>query len=1146
MLRFLTTGAFMQKFTASVRLTLLRLSALLSAAIFTALAVAHSVGQVQTTKFLAPETVTMLLARAGTATPGLRAGDVVSYLIQFSPVRNGADTGAGGYITDYIPPGTEVVDAAIVAKDGAGNFYNVAPSFPGGIDFGWGNQGPNTFLGSFATNAYDTTLRCSTPTVFTNNCNARMTELYADTGIFYSTDPRTAVFPALPTRILQGINGYDISPTAEGQLNPIIGQARATTHNLWDADQVSAFGSGGNATIAPSSSAITIVASGRGPTPYNAGSVVAGPQTGYQLDNTANVGPWQRIAYAGSRIANNALGPATVQGVSNTAVGGLPTSIGYNLSTSNPLPAGTNAVRWAVGKLVVGEIRYVKISLRITAPPPVDGIVNSSEVFGGDAGDADAGQDNVWRYHVPSVADNNSNLLVQKEVVCVFSGTVCQPSSGAYIPNNSKVRYRITYLNSGVVPQTNVVLQDILPCQTGANAASFTTTAIVSGSITLPVPNPPVTAAGNCPTVRNTVTFPTLTTLAPGAGGAILIDVQNNSGNGDVVANTAKLSSTQVPGGVQSSAASNVNAVPSLAITKVANVTTTVPGGTTSYTIVVENLGAGNATGISLTDVLPSLGGALNATTRFSFNTTTFVAVSASPAGSTLTLNPVVATSIPPTVIPYDTSPVASNSQQVVWTFATSTLVPGGRMTLTYTANVGASVTASATPYVNSAIVTYAGGGAGRSDAANTAPVLVTSPLSVTKTVDCYFVGLSCVAIGPGGSVPANAKIRYAINYANTGAATINNAILSDTLPCQTPANAVSNIQIIAGPIGLPVPNPPITAAGVCPSTRSTYTFPPATLLSGQTGTVKIDVQTNAAVGAVVVNTAGLSAAGFPSTSSDVQASVAAQPVLQINKVANTGFVAPGGTLSYTITVTNTGTTAAQTITVYDWLPTGTSTVADLTRRFSYVSTTGITGGLSSVVPTINLPPTQAPYNTVTTNPFLNNQQEVAWNFGSQTLAPGASVSITFVVQVGSALPISPPTYDNYARASFSGGAVNSGVAAAQVLLMANLSVTKTNNTTTLVAGSTTSYTVTYTNGGPSAAGGATVKDAFSAGLSCTTVTCVATTGSPTAPTCPSGLTLGVPAASAAYFGSGLTIGTFPPNTSVSLVVNCGVTATGQ
>ena len=73
---------------------------LLGGAVFSYPAYAHSVAQAQTTKFLAPETLTTLLARAGTASPGLQVGDVVSYIIQFTPVANGATTGVAGYITD--------------------------------------------------------------------------------------------------------------------------------------------------------------------------------------------------------------------------------------------------------------------------------------------------------------------------------------------------------------------------------------------------------------------------------------------------------------------------------------------------------------------------------------------------------------------------------------------------------------------------------------------------------------------------------------------------------------------------------------------------------------------------------------------------------------------------------------------------------------------------------------------------------------------------------------------------------------------------------------------------------------------------------------------------------------------------------------
>jgi uncharacterized repeat protein (TIGR01451 family) len=1108
---------------------------------------AHNVGQVQTTKFLAPETVRLLKSRFGAASQGFAVGDEVSYIIQFSPVAVGANIGVAGYITDYIPPGTVVVGAAIVAKDGAGDFYNVPPSFPGGIDNGWGNRGLKNFGSPFNTHAYDTTGRCATTLVGgnaipANRCTGRLSELHADTGIFYSTDPRTAAFPALPIRIEQGINGYAISPTREGDLNSILNQTRATTHNLWDADQVSAF-SQLPAGITPSStlriSTATFVSSD-GAVPYNAGSAVAGLGAGYQLDNTGAVGPWNRIAYTGSRMGDNSTGPAIdAAGGNALAVSGFPTSAGYNLSSSNPLPAGTNAVRWAVGQLTVGEVRYVKITLRLTAPVPIGGLMNSSEVFGGDAGGADDGKDNVWRYHVPSVADNNSNLFVEKSVKCVFDdGGICQPSNGGYIVADARVRYQITYFNAGAVPQTNVVLQDILPCHTGNNAS--TVTSIVSGSITFPAVNPPVTTAGNCGSGRSTVTFPTLGSLAAGVGGSVEIDVQTNAGNNALVVNTAKLSSQQLPGGVTSNANSTVQTVPNLVISKTATTPQVSPGGTVSYSIVVENVGAANANGIVVYDILPSLGGANTATTRFSYSSTASITVSSS---STLTLPPVVATSIPPTLVPYNGLPTASNSQQVSWSFGTSSLIPGGKFTLTFTVNVGASVSASVTPYYNNTAVTYTNGGAGRADAASAAPVLVTSPLSVTKTIDCYFVGADCKKINASNQIPPGAKIRYQIDYANTGGTTITNAVLSDTLPCQVSSGAVSNIQIVGGPIPLPSPNPPGNSAGVCPGTRPIASFPATTLAAGQTGSVKLDVQTNAVVGNLVVNTAGLTASGTPPASSEVQATVAAQPSLSITKTAGVGFVRPGTTLSYTITVTNVGTTAAQTITVYDWLPT-TSAVNSPATRFSYTGTSAIIG-LSPVTPVVNIPPSLPPYNSTTTNPYSNNQEEVKWDFGSQILAPGSSFSITFNALAGASIPTSTTTtYNNFARVYFDGNATNSGPASASVALIANLTIAKSNGTTTLTAGSATRYTVTVSNLGPSAAGGAVVKDTAGAGLLCTAVTCAATTGTAT---CPAALPVGtsVNAGSTAFFTTGEAIPSLPANSSVVFAVDCGVVTTG-
>jgi uncharacterized repeat protein (TIGR01451 family) len=109
----------------------------------------------------------------------------------------------------------------------------------------------------------------------------------------------------------------------------------------------------------------------------------------------------------------------------------------------------------------------------------------------------------------------------------------------------------------------------------------------------------------------------------------------------------------------------------------------------------------------------------------------------------------------------------------------------------------------------------------------------------------------------------------------------------------------------------------------------------------------------------------------------------------------------------------------------------------------------------------------------------------------------------------------------------------------------ANLSVSKTNGASAVSAGTTTTYTLTFVNAGPGAADGAVVADSASAGQQCASVTCTQTLGGAS---CPSGLALGTPVAvgSTAFFGAGTAISSFPANSTVTLTVACGVTATGQ
>jgi mucin-19 len=107
----------------------------------------------------------------------------------------------------------------------------------------------------------------------------------------------------------------------------------------------------------------------------------------------------------------------------------------------------------------------------------------------------------------------------------------------------------------------------------------------------------------------------------------------------------------------------------------------------------------------------------------------------------------------------------------------------------------------------------------------------------------------------------------------------------------------------------------------------------------------------------------------------------------------------------------------------------------------------------------------------------------------------------------------------------------------------ANLSVTKSNGVTSptsVVAGSTTNYTVTFANAGPSSADNSVVRDIPGAGLAnCSVTACSASGGSPVA-ACP------VAGNWPNFFaGGGLLLPNFPSGSSVSFTVSCGVSATG-
>ncbi len=114
------------------------------------------------------------------------------------------------------------------------------------------------------------------------------------------------------------------------------------------------------------------------------------------------------------------------------------------------------------------------------------------------------------------------------------------------------------------------------------------------------------------------------------------------------------------------------------------------------------------------------------------------------------------------------------------------------------------------------------------------------------------------------------------------------------------------------------------------------------------------------------------------------------------------------------------------------------------------------------------------------------------------------------------------------------GSSVDGATATVQMILAANLTIAKDNGTNTVVSGSTVNYTITVANLGPANGSGAVVRDAPSAGLDCTTLSCTGTGGA----ICPA---LNLPL----FLSTGLSLPTFPSGGQVVFVLGCSVTATG-
>jgi len=289
--------------------------------------------------------------------------------------------------------------------------------------------------------------------------------------------------------------------------------------------------------------------------------------------------------------------------------------------------------------------------------------------------------------------------------------------------------------------------------------------------------------------------------------------------------------------------------------------------------------------------------------------------------------------------------------------------------------------------------------------------------------------------------------ITYTLTFTNTGNPITSpgaayNVVLTDTLPPQ-----VSFLNCTA-------PN------GTCTHSSGTVVYTRTNQLNyNATDTITITVQVDPSLTSSVTftNTAVLDYQdGYGNQYPQVQASDSVtinQPNIVLSKTDGVSTAAPGQTLTYTLTFTNTGPGAAHNIVISDTLPPGVS--------YQSCSLGSLAGSCSESGGTVNF---------TLTNP----------------LAAGASASVTITVQVTTS---GPATLINSATLTYTDSANNArppvtATDTTTVPAQPNIVLSKTDGVSTAAPGQTLTYTLTFTNTGPGAAHNIVISDTLPSGVS--------------------------------------------------------------
>ena len=563
----------------------------------------------------------------------------------------------------------------------------------------------------------------------------------------------------------------------------------------------------------------------------------------------------------------------------------IPATLTLSKTVDNPFGGDADPVDWTLQAAGPQTISGPSGSAAVTGAKVAPGTYLLSELDGPDGYSASA-----WSCTGASVSGNSVALVAGATVSCGITNTELgepvltqdKTVNTATAHEGDTLTYTMTVGNTGTADATGVTATETLPA--GVTFVSATASTGTFGSTS------GVWTVGTV-AVGTTETLTVNVTVNAGTEGSTLVDrfeVTPPPGVGP-----PEVENPCSDDAAQSCASTDIlppPGSPELVQSKSVDLTTAVPGDTLTYTVGAANDGTADATGVSATDTLPA--------------GVTFVAADTHGAGT-------------------------YNSSTGIWTIGTVASATSATLTITATVNTGTE----ATTQINRFIITSTG-----------IPVIVLNACSDMPTESCASTTIPGVPqlvqnkTVDQATAPVGATLTYTMTLGNTGTGDATGVVAHDTMP--------SDVSLVSADTN---------GFGTFDATTGTWNI--GTIAVGATATLTVTATIEPqAAGSTLVNAFQVVEPPDPpplvvdnacptpdEESSCATTTVPGIPQLTQSKVVDAATAVIGQTLTYSMSVGNTGSAESTGVNAQDLLPAGVTFVsADTGGIGSYSPASGV------------------------------------------------------------------------------------------------------------------------------------------------------------------------------------------------------------